>query len=104
LDLGTPHLIKMDIEGAEFKLLPDIMPVIEKLGFPTLYVAFHYSHLNEFIYQKTIKFRYLSLLMMKLEHILGFYLFKAKLLAALRKSIHFAGKYFFIYSHPILTS
>jgi FkbM family methyltransferase len=90
--------IKMDIEGAEFELLPDILPTIEKLGFPTLYVSFHYSYLNEFIYQKTFKFRYLSLFMMKLEQFLGFYLFKSELLAALEKSLHFAGKYSFIYT------
>jgi FkbM family methyltransferase len=90
--------VKMDAEGAEFELLADILPTIEKLGFPTLYVSFHYSYLNEFIYQKTFKFRYLSLIMMKLEQLLGFYLFRSELLAALGRSLHFAGNYTFIYT------
>ncbi len=90
--------IKMDIEGAEFELLPDILRPIEKLGFPTLYVSFHYSYLNEFFYQKIFKFRYLSLFMMKLEQFLDFYLFKTKLLTSLGKSLYFAGKYSFIYT------
>lgn len=90
--------VKMDAEGAEFELLADILPTIEKLGFPTLYVSFHYSYLNEFIYQKTFKFRYLSLFLMKLEQLLGFYLFRSELLAALGRSLHFAGKYTFIYT------
>jgi FkbM family methyltransferase len=90
--------VKMDAEGAEFELLPDILPTIEELGFPTLYVSFHYSYLNEFFYQKTLKFRYISLLMMRLEQFLGFYLFRSELLAALQRSLHFAGKYSFIYT------
>lgn len=90
--------IKMDIEGAEFELLPDILPAIEKLGLPTLFVSFHYSYLNEYIYHKTLKNRDISLILMKLENFLGFYLFKSKLLAALGKSVQIAGKYSFIYT------
>jgi FkbM family methyltransferase len=90
--------IKMDIEGAEFDLLPDILPAIAKLGLPTLFVSFHYSYLNEFFYQNTFKFRYLSLLLMKFEKLLGFYLFKARLLTALEKCLQMAKKYTFIYT------
>jgi FkbM family methyltransferase len=97
---SIPYLdfVKMDVEGAEFDLLADILPAIEKLGFPTLYVSFHYSYLNEFIYQNIFKFRLLSLLLMKLEQVLGFYLFRSELLAALGRSLHFAEKYSFIYT------
>jgi FkbM family methyltransferase len=97
-DLSHLDFIKMDIEGAEFELLPDILPAIEKLGSPTLFISFHNSYMNEFFYQKAFRFRYLSILLMKLERILGFYLFRHELLASLGKCLKVAGKYSFIYS------
>jgi FkbM family methyltransferase len=96
-NLNQIDFIKMDIEGEEFEVLPDIIPAMEKLGLPTIYISFHYSHLNEYIYQKRIRLKYVSILMMKAEQLLGFNLFKTRLKSAIRSAIRLSEKYKFIY-------
>jgi FkbM family methyltransferase len=96
-NLKRIDFIKMDIEGGEFEVLPDIIPAMEKLGLPTIYISFHYSQLNEYIYQKKIRLKYFSIPMMKVEQLLGFNLFKTTLRSTIRRAIQLAAKYKFIY-------
>ena len=63
------NFIKIDIEGAEFFILPTIKQAIETLQYPDLYISFHTSFLNEFYYNKKIPFLLLNKLLMKFEHI-----------------------------------
>ncbi|WP_046756401.1 FkbM family methyltransferase [Kordia jejudonensis] len=71
--------IKMDVEGAEFKILPTIGKALEKVNYPTLYVSFHYSFLNEHMYHKNIPSVFLNKLLMRLENTFGFSLYKRKI-------------------------
>ncbi|QHI38122.1 Ribosomal protein L11 methyltransferase [Kordia antarctica] len=71
--------IKMDVEGAEFKILPTIGKALEKLKYPTLFVSFHYSFLNEQLYHKNIPSVFLNKLLIRLENTFGFSLFKKKI-------------------------
>ncbi|WP_433991509.1 FkbM family methyltransferase [Kordia algicida OT-1] len=71
--------IKMDVEGAEFKILPTIGKAIEKINYPTLYISFHYSFLNENIYHKNIPSVFLNKLFMRLENTFGFSRYKSKI-------------------------
>ncbi|WP_052158327.1 FkbM family methyltransferase [Lacinutrix jangbogonensis] len=71
--------IKMDVEGAEFKILPTIGKAIEKLEYPTLYVSFHYSFLNEHLYHKHVPSSFLNKVLIRLENIFSFSLFKNKI-------------------------
>lgn len=96
--LTQVDFIKMDIEGGEFEVLPAIAPMLEKLGMPTVFVSFHYSYLNEFLYKKKIRLRFLSRLLMKAEKILNYSLFKTKIAAMIKSAISFSEKYKYIYT------
>ncbi len=71
--------IKMDVEGAEFRILPTIGKAIEKVNYPSLYVSFHYSFLNENMYHKNIPSTFLNKLLMRLENTFGFSLYKKRI-------------------------
>ncbi len=71
--------IKMDVEGAEFQILPTIGKALEKLHYPTLYVSFHYDFLNEHLYNKHIPSGFLNKVLMRLENTFGFSLFKSRI-------------------------
>jgi len=75
----TVDFIKMDVEGAEFKILPTIKKALEKINYPTLYVSFHYSFLNEYYYNKHIPSRLLNKVFLKLESTFGFSVFKNRI-------------------------
>lgn len=68
--------IKMDVEGAEFKILPTIGKTLKKVNYPTLYVSFHYSFLNENLYHKHMTSGFLNKVFIRLENTFGFSLFK----------------------------
>jgi FkbM family methyltransferase len=71
--------IKMDVEGAEFRILPTIGKAIEKMNYPTLYISFHYQYLNENMYYKNIPSVFLNKFLMRLENTFGFSLYKNKI-------------------------
>lgn len=71
--------IKMDVEGAEFRILPTIRKALEKVNYPTLYISFHYSFLNENLYHKNIPSTFLNKLLMRLENTFGFSLYKKRI-------------------------
>ena len=66
----------MDVEGAEFRILPTIGKSLNKINFPTLYISFHYHFLNEHIYYQKMPSVFLNKLLIKLENRFGFSLFK----------------------------
>ncbi|GAA0729741.1 hypothetical protein GCM10009430_40180 [Aquimarina litoralis] len=90
--------IKMDVEGAEFKILPKIGKTIEKLNHPTLYVSFHYNFLNEHIYARKVPFSFLNKLMMRLEMVFGFYVFKNSILKEINNLFSELNSYKYIYN------
>lgn len=72
-------LIKMDVEGAEFLILPKIKKALAHLNYPTLYVSFHYGFLKEHIYHHYINSRILTKLALKIEEKTGLSLFRKKI-------------------------
>lgn len=78
-NIQTVDFIKMDVEGAEFKILPTIGKALQKVNYPTLYVSFHYHFLNENMYHKYIPSKFLNKLLMRLENTFGFSLFKKRI-------------------------
>lgn len=73
--ISKVDFIKMDVEGAEFKILPTIGKALQKTNYPTLYVSFHYHFLNEHFYQKHVPSVFLNKLLLRLEQTFGFSLF-----------------------------
>jgi len=71
--------IKMDVEGAEFKILPTMKAALKRMKYPTLYVSFHYSFLIEHFYYDAIPSKFLNKVFLKLESITGLSLFKKKM-------------------------
>ena len=71
--------VKMDVEGAEFRILPTIGKALEKVNYPTCYISFHYSFLNENMYHKHIPSVFLNKLFMRLENTFGFSVFKKRI-------------------------
>jgi FkbM family methyltransferase len=67
--------IKMDIEGGEFDLIPSIAADLKTLDYPTLYISFHYNYLTENQYYRKVKWKLISLFLMKLENWSGMELF-----------------------------
>lgn len=91
------NFIKIDIEGAEFFILPTIKQAIETLQYPDLYISFHTSFLNEFYYNKKIPFLLLNKLLMKFEHIFKFPFFKQAIIKDITSSIESLKHYKYIY-------
>tara|TARA_R110002049_G_scaffold309292_2_gene520361 strand:- start:22305 stop:23138 length:834 start_codon:yes stop_codon:yes gene_type:complete len=71
--------IKMDVEGAEFKILPTIGKALKKVNYPTLYVSFHYTYLIENLYHKHIRSGFLNKVFIRLENTFGFSFFKRRI-------------------------
>ncbi|MGK0421789.1 MAG: FkbM family methyltransferase [Polaribacter sp.] len=89
--------IKMDVEGAEFKILSTIGKVLRKYKYPTLYVSFHYNFLNENMYHKYIASSFLNKVLMRLETMLGFSLFKTRIRKEIANLYKDVKAYAFIY-------
>lgn len=91
--------IKMDIEGAEFLILPTIGSALQKLKYPTLYISFHYNYLNENLYTNYIKSRLLTKIVLKIEHLLNVSFLKYKIEKTLTNMFTDLKEYQYIYSH-----
>lgn len=70
------NFIKMDIEGSEFFVLPQMLSTLEKLNFPSLLVSFHMEYLVEFYLKKWGIPISLSRLILKLNQRCKLYPFK----------------------------
>ena len=91
--------IKMDIEGAEFLILPEIKSALIKMEYPTLFVSFHYSFLNENLYSKIIGSRFITKLILKVERIFSFSFLKNKMEKSLENLFSELDDYEYIYTH-----
>ncbi len=78
------HLIKMDIEGAEFMLLAKMAEDLPRYDFPTLYVEFHPSYLIEAEMQRLMPLVFLGKICLKLCKIFDIPLFRQKIAAQYR--------------------
>ena len=96
--INKVDFIKMDVEGAEFKILPGIGKALKKLDYPTFYVSFHYDFLNEHLYQKYIRSRFLNKLFLKLEKTFRFSILKYKIRREIKDLYHSLLAYQYIYN------
>jgi FkbM family methyltransferase len=95
--IQTVDFIKMDVEGAEFRILPSIGEALKKVKYPTLYVSFHYSFLNENMYHNYIPSRFLNKVFMRLENTFGFSVFKKKIRKEIANLFDDLSAYTYIY-------
>ena len=97
-NIQNVHFIKMDVEGAEFQILPSIYGTLQKIKYPTLYVSFHYGFLLEHIYNKYIPFRPFNKVLLKIEKVTGICFFKKKIHSIIRKTLKSIKEYKYIYT------
>lgn len=97
---GIDHVdfLKIDIEGGEFAIMEQLEALKTENKCHHIFLAIHYDHLNEAIYQKKIGWRFLSLSLMKLERITGWYLFRKELLRSIQPICSLAEKFNYVYS------
>jgi len=89
--------IKMDVEGSEFEIIDSAIATIKQFNYPIMLLSLHYSQLNEFVYQKKVRLKNVSRVMMKLEEYFGLVVFKRTLFEKINKIISLAQKYKFVY-------
>ena len=92
------HFMKMDIEGGEFTILPELKAVLDQLNYPTLIISFHSDQLKEYLFKKRIHNLLLTKALIKLESIFKFSLFKKKLYKLIRSSLQSLEGYRNIYT------
>ena len=90
--------LKIDIEGGEFEIVDQLLELKKKKKFKALLLSLHYNHLNEYIYQNKVRFKFLSLLMMKIERITGRYFFKQEILRHLGNIVELSEAFKYVYS------
>lgn len=90
--------LKIDIEGGEFAILDQLVELKRKETYRTLFLSIHYDHLNEAVYQKKIRYRLLSLFLMKLERIANIHFFKKELQFYLNELCKLTDEFDYIYS------
>lgn len=96
--INSIEFIKMDVEGAEFKILPTIGKALKKLDYPTLYVSFHYDFLNEHLYHQYISSKLLNKLLLKLEKTFKFSILKYKIRKEIKGLYNGLSAYQYIYN------
>jgi hypothetical protein len=89
--------IKMDIEGAEFFILPSIRNDLIKLNFPTLLISFHAEYLTEYFFQRAFRNKLLSKILFKICGELGANLFSKRIGQTILESLEQLNDYQFIY-------
>ena len=90
--------IKMDVEGAEFAILPTLESAMKRVNYPTLYISFHYGFLNEHFYHHYIATRFLNKVFLKLETRFGFSMFKQKIKRKITNLYDSISAYNYIYT------
>lgn len=92
------HFVKMDIEGAEFKVLPTLGGLMERLHYPTLLVSFHYAFLIEHIYAEKIASRFWNKVALKMQQWFGLTLYKQQLEQTIRAAFQGVAAYKYVYT------
>lgn len=95
--ISTVNFIKMDVEGAEFDILPSWTKTLQDLERPTLLLAFHYNFLNESIYNNKIKFRPIAKALMKMERLFKTRFFGSSIKRKFEKAINALSDYEYMY-------
>lgn len=98
-NIENTSFIKIDIEGAEFLILPTLESTLIKLNYPTLYISFHYNYLNENLYAKYIQSRVLTKIILKIEHIIKINFLKNKIEKSIQNLFNDLKYYQYIYTH-----
>lgn len=91
--------LKIDVEGAEFLILPTLKDILEQTNYPTLYVSFHYSFLNENEYAKRISSKIITKIILKIEQLLKISFLKSKVQKNIQNLFTDLKKYTYIYTH-----
>jgi len=89
--------IKMDVEGAEFFILPSIKNELMKLSFPTLLISFHTEYLTEYFFQQRFRNKLLSKILFKISRAFGINISSKKIEQTISESIEPLKEYRFIY-------
>jgi len=89
--------IKMDVEGAEFFILPSIKKELIKLNFPTLLISFHTEYLTEYFFQLKLKIKLIAKIIFKLCREFGISIFSKEIKKKISESISSFEDYKFIY-------
>lgn len=97
--INQVDFIKMDIEGAEFLIIPTFEEALKKMKYPTLYISFHYTYLNENLYAKYINSRVLTKVILKIEQVFKVSFLKYTIKRSLKELFTDLHAYQFIYSH-----
>jgi len=96
--LKQVDFLKVDIEGGEFRIIDQLLVVKKQYDCTNLLLSLHYDHLNEFIYHKRIRNKFLSLLLMKCERFTGIYVFKKELVSHLKNIRELCQQFKFVYA------
>lgn len=97
--IARVDFIKMDIEGAEFLILPTLKDFLEQTNYPTLYVSFHYSFLNENEYAKRVSSKTITKLILKIEQLLNVSFLNSKIEKNIQNLFNDLKNYQYIYTH-----
>ena len=102
--LNRLDFIKIDIEGGEFSLIPEIIEDLAAYDHPTLFVSFHVNFLIESIYFKFFRIKLFCLIVMKIETILGINLLRGLINKAIKKALIPLRMYSYVYLNGTLVS
>lgn len=95
--ITTVHFIKVDVEGAEFSIIPAWTETLTELQMPTLLLAFHHNFLNQSIYMDKFKMQILVKLAFKLEHLFKFNFLSTAIKRKVKKVLEALSDYKYIY-------
>lgn len=96
-NINKVDFVKMDIEGAEFFVLPSVKSDLAKLNYPTLLISFHTEYLLEYLFQRKFMNKLLSKILFKVCRELRINLFSKKIARIISASIEPLSEYMFIY-------
>jgi FkbM family methyltransferase len=96
-EIKKAQFIKMDIEGAEFFILPGMSSALKEIELPFLLVSFHPKYLQEYFMRKRIPGRFFSKAVFKVADMLGIFLFDKKVKKLYIQSFEALKDYPFIY-------
>lgn len=97
--IARVDFLKIDVEGAEFLILPTLKNFLEQTNYSTLYVSFHYSFLNENEYAKRVSSKIITKIILKIEQLLNVSFLKSKIEKNIQNLFTDLKKYQYIYTH-----
>jgi FkbM family methyltransferase len=95
--LVKADLIKIDIEGAEWDLIPSMIAPLRSFNFPTLYISTHYNYLIEGLVERTIGNKWLGKLFFKILRKFSIHLFRKQTSQAFHQFMTISKDYKYTY-------